>query len=99
MNALAQFFVTLAAVIVGLPIARLLDIAAREYIRRRRHEQLEKAVIAELISRGVDVSHVNLQQLSRNIPPRVTPEYVKQMVDQIEGWMKMTTEQEERPDV
>lgn len=97
MRLLTEFFVVLAAVIVGLPIAREIDNRWREWLRKRRHEVIERAVIAELISRGIDVAAVNLQQLSRDIPPRATPEYIKHMVDQIEGWMRATSQQEEPP--
>jgi hypothetical protein len=97
MNVLAQFVVTLAAVILGLPVARILDNEARRRLRERRHEQLKRAVIAELISRGVDVAAVDLMQVTHDVPPRVTPERVKQIVDQVQGWMK-ATQQQEHPD-
>lgn len=84
--------------IVGLPIAREIDGRWRDWLRHRRHAVLERAVIAELISRGIDVAQVDLQQLSHNVPPRVTPQRVKDIVDRIEGWMRFTATQEETPD-
>ncbi len=93
-----EYLLMVSAVVVGVPIARVLDITTRMWLRQRRRAQRERAVVAELISRGIDVASVDLQQMSANVPPRVTPTVVKRMADQLEGFMRFVQARQQRPD-
>ncbi len=77
----------MVSVVVGVPIARVLDITTRMWLRQRRRAQLERAVVAELISRGIDVASVDLQQMSANVA-RVTRRSSSAWRDQLEGFMR-----------
>lgn len=77
-------------VILSQALGDALVAAIERRIRRARHDKLERMVAAELLARGVSFDSMMLQQLSDNVPPRVTPEVVQKVADRIEAFMKLT---------
>jgi hypothetical protein len=54
-------------------------------------------VAAELLSRGVTFDSMELSTLGGDVPPRVTPEVVKNVADRCELFMR-AVHREEHPD-
>lgn len=82
---------------IGFILGRIFYDEGARWLRRHRHEKLERMVAAELLTRGLNFDSIMLQQLSNDVPPRVTPEVVKRVADRCEQWIRMTTPNPEIP--
>jgi hypothetical protein len=95
-NALLVLVFLLASVAGAFAGHWLYDVH-RVWLRTRRREQLERAVAAELLSRGFTFESMELSTLGGDVPPRVTPEVVKTVADRCELFMR-AVHPEEHPD-
>ncbi len=88
-------FVILSA--CGQATGRLVYDRGKEWIWRRRSQQLERRVAAELLSRGYTLDHISLDAVGGDTPGPVTDEMVTRIADECAMIMQFSHRPPDQP--